>query len=77
MRKILASVLLCACLCGCGVKPGSIELPQDNGPDPFPRVYPDSATDPGPDMAASAPSLESAPTPAPQNERLLTGYEKE
>jgi hypothetical protein len=67
MRKILTSALLCACLCGCGVKPGSIELPQDSGPDPFPRVYPDSATDPG----------ASAPAPAPQNERLLTGYEKE
>ncbi|MCB1563508.1 MAG: hypothetical protein KDJ75_08045 [Alphaproteobacteria bacterium] len=82
MRKIFASVLLCACLCGCGVKPGSIELPQDNGTDPFPRIYPDSGADPGAPAAKQAlppVSDTAAPPAAPlqNNGRLLTGYEKE
>lgn len=35
-------------LCGCGIKPSTMEAPASVKVDTFPRTYPDPSTDPQP-----------------------------
>ncbi len=49
LRPILLLTLIAACISGCGIRPKSLP-PEDKQQkdDPFPRTYPDLATDPRP-----------------------------
>ena len=51
MRKVLILTMGLALLAGCGVKPANVDPPEGANEGDFPRVYPDTKTDPGAEAA--------------------------
>ncbi|MGB4106885.1 MAG: hypothetical protein WBK55_03720 [Alphaproteobacteria bacterium] len=49
MRKFTILVMGIALLGGCGIKPSNVDPPEGANEGDFPRVYPDTKTDPGAD----------------------------
>lgn len=48
MKHYMIMALLCVALSGCGIKPSSVDAPNESGKREFPRTYPDPQTDPEP-----------------------------
>ncbi len=46
MRLFLLLGMVALLAAGCGIKPGRVDPPSGPDNDPFPRIYPDLATDP-------------------------------
>lgn len=64
MNRVLPVIVLAltiSLLAGCGKKPGSVDAPPGVNPDPFPRMYPNQASE------GSAPGR-SYPTPASEGQ---------
>ncbi|HQX26513.1 MAG TPA: hypothetical protein PKX38_01095 [Alphaproteobacteria bacterium] len=51
MRKFTILAISMALLAGCGIKPSHVDPPEGANEGDFPRVYPDTKTDPGADAA--------------------------
>lgn len=51
MRKIAVMTLALGLLAACGIKPANVDPPEGANESDFPRVYPDTKTDPAADAA--------------------------